>query len=72
MSASSAGGAGEPRKRKSRWGDENDKIQVAGLPTAISGDMKGKDLENYAIHVRLDEIGRKLRSGDVVPPERER
>ena len=60
------------RKRKSRWGDENDKIQVAGLPTAISGDVSGKDLENYATHVRLEEISRKLKSGDVVPPERER
>lgn len=45
---------------------------MAGMPTAISGDIAGKDLENYATHVRLDEIGRKLRSGDVVPPERER
>ena len=60
------------RKRKSRWGDENDKIQVAGLPTAISGDVSGKDLENYATHVRLEEISRKLKSGDVIPPERER
>lgn len=66
------GGAAEPRKRKSRWGDENDRIQVAGLPTAISGGIAGKDLETYAVHVRLEEIGRKLRSGDVVPPERER
>jgi splicing factor 1 len=60
------------RKRKSRWGDEKDKIQVAGLPTAISGNVQGRDLENYAIHVRLEEIARKLRSGDVIPPERER
>lgn len=66
------GGAGEPRKRRSRWGDEKDKIDVAGLPTAISGGVSGKDLEAYATHVRLEEINRKLRSGDVVPPERER
>lgn len=45
---------------------------MAGLPTAISGNVQGKDLENYAIHVRLEEIARKLRSGDVIPPERER
>ncbi|KAL7009461.1 hypothetical protein EMMF5_001092 [Cystobasidiomycetes sp. EMM_F5] len=68
----SGGGPPGERKRKSRWGDENDKIQVAGLPTAISGDVNSKDLENYAVHLRLEEIGRKLRSGDVVPPERER
>lgn len=74
MPPPSAGGAGsnEPRKRRSRWGDENDKIEVAGLPTAIAGGVSGKDLEAYATHVRLEEITRKLRSGDVVPPERER
>lgn len=62
----------EPRKRRSRWGDENDKIDVAGLPTAISGGVSGKDLEAYATHVRLEEITRKLKSGDVVPNDRER
>ena len=42
------------------------------MPTAISGQLQGRDLENYANHVRLEEISRKLRSGEVVPPERER
>lgn len=62
------------RKRKSRWGDARLELAgVSGLPTAI--DVQGmsvKDLTNYTISLRLDEIGRKLRSGDVVPPERER
>lgn len=34
--------------------------------------MTVKDLSNYTISLRLDEINRKLRSGDVIPPERER
>lgn len=68
----SSAASNEPRKRKSRWGDENDKIDVAGMPTAIAGGVSGKDLEAYAMHVRLEEITRKLRSGDVVPPDRER
>lgn len=62
------------RKRKSRWGDARPELAgVSGLPTAI--DVQGmsvKDLANYTISLRLDEINRKLRSGDVVPPERER
>jgi splicing factor 1 len=29
-------------------------------------------LDNYAIHLRLEEINRKLRMNDFVPPERER
>lgn len=43
------------------------------MPTAI--DIQGmsvKDLSNYTINLRLDEINRKLRLNDVVPPERER
>lgn len=69
------GGATAPdgtRKRKSRWGDEKDKIQVEGMPTAFQGGVNAKDLELYATQVRLEEISRKLKSGDVVPPERER
>jgi len=61
-----------PRKRRSRWGDESTKVDLAGLPTAISGNIQGKELDNYAVSLRLEEINRKLRSGDVVPPERER
>lgn len=34
--------------------------------------MSVKDLSNYTITLRLDEINRKLRLNDVVPPERER
>lgn len=61
-----------PRKRRSRWGDESTKVDMAGLPTAIQGNIEGKELDNYALSLRLEEINRKLRSGDVVPPERER
>lgn len=60
---------GGPRKRKSRWGDANDKVTV---PTAIGANVSAEELDKYAIQVRLDEIARKLRSGDFVPPDRER
>ncbi|WWC88683.1 branchpoint-bridging protein [Kwoniella dendrophila CBS 6074] len=65
-------GAGEdgPRKRRSRWGDA--KVDVPGLPVAITGKVSQTELDNYAIHVRLEEINRKLRTGDVVPPEGQR
>lgn len=71
-SASTADGSGAdagPRKRKSRWGDANDKITI---PTAIGANVSAQELDKYAIQVRLDEISRKLRSGDFVPPDRER
>ena len=60
-----------PRKRRSRWGDA--KTEIPGLPTAISADgVSQAQLDNYAIQVRLEEINKKLRLNDYVPPENER
>ncbi|KAI0346582.1 hypothetical protein BDW22DRAFT_1369218 [Trametopsis cervina] len=60
-----------PRKRRSRWGDA--KTEIPGLPTAISANgVSQAHLDNYAIHLRLEEINRKLRLNDFIPPERER
>ncbi|KAL0954647.1 hypothetical protein HGRIS_003599 [Hohenbuehelia grisea] len=60
-----------PRKRRSRWGEA--KTDIPGLPTAISAaGVSQAQLDNYAIHLRLEEINRKLRLNDFVPPERER
>lgn len=60
-----------PRKRRSRWGDV--KTEIPGLPTAISAaGVSQTQLDNYAIHLRLEEINRKLRLNDFIPPERER
>lgn len=58
-----------PRKRRSRWGDA---APAANVTTAIRGAVSAADLDRYAVSVRLDEISNKLRSGDVVPPDRER
>lgn len=62
----------QPRKRRSRWGDANERVDVSGLPTNIMGRVNQSELDNYAIHVRLEEIARKLRTGDVVPPDGQR
>jgi splicing factor 1 len=60
-----------PRKRRSRWGEA--KAELPGLPTAISANgVSQAQLDNYAIHLRLEEINRKLRLNDFIPPERER
>lgn len=43
------------------------------MPTAISAaGVSQAQLDNYAIHLRLEEINRKLRLNDFVPPDRER
>lgn len=61
-----------PRKRRSRWGDASERVDVSGLPVNIMGKVSASELDNYAIHVRLEEIARKLRTGDVVPPDGQR
>jgi splicing factor 1 len=58
-----------PRKRRSRWGEEKSTLGVA---TALGANVSQSELERYAVNVRLEEIARKIQSGDVVPPERER
>lgn len=37
-----ASAEGGPRKRRSRWGNEAEKVNLAGLPTAISSNVKSK------------------------------
>ncbi|GAB5590241.1 Branchpoint-bridging protein [Umbelopsis nana] len=61
-----------PRKRKSRWGATETKINIPGLPTAISSSMTKEQREQYSVHLRIEEINRKLRTGDVIPHERDR
>lgn len=64
--------ADAPRKRRSRWGDAKAQ-DIPGLPTAISANgVSQAQLDNYAIHLRLEEINRKLRLNNYVPPEKER
>lgn len=63
----------EPRKRRSRWGEASQKVELPGLPTAISStNISQAQLDNYAIQLRLEEINRKLRLNDYIPSERER
>ncbi|PWN88367.1 hypothetical protein FA10DRAFT_261756 [Acaromyces ingoldii] len=60
-----------PRKRRSRWGDASEKVDL-GVATAIGANVPQSQLDRYAISVRIEEIARKLRTGDFIPPERER
>ena len=58
------------RKRRSRWGNANERTDLSA--SAFAGNASGQELDRFAIQVRLEEITKKLRTGDVVPPERER
>ena len=60
------------RKRKSRWGDDQTKVNLPGLTTTLPSNLSKQDQELYVVQLRLEEINRKLRTGDVVPPEHQR
>jgi len=59
------------KKRRSRWGGE-EKVNIPGLPTILPSTLTSEQQEIYILHLRLEEISRKLRSGEVVPPDNER
>ncbi|KAJ2815689.1 hypothetical protein FBU31_006835, partial [Coemansia sp. 'formosensis'] len=59
------------RRRKNRWGDKEPSA-VAAVPPALASSMSKEQLESYVSSLRIDEITRKLKSGDVVPPDGQR
>ena len=61
---------GRPRKRRSRWGKEDVKINVPGLPTTLPSGLTQEQIDGYVIHMRLEEIHRKLQIKDYIPEER--
>ncbi|KAF9923657.1 hypothetical protein FBU30_006272 [Linnemannia zychae] len=66
-------GTDEPRrKRKSRWASDGEKVTIPGMPTALPTNMTEEQLEMFLLHTRLEEISKKLKSGDVLPHDRER
>ncbi|KAI8825281.1 uncharacterized protein EV422DRAFT_518222 [Fimicolochytrium jonesii] len=66
------GREGRARKRRSRWGNEETKINIPGMPTVLPAGLAPEQLDAYVIHMRLEEIAVKLRNGDYVPPEKDR
>ncbi|KAJ1727107.1 hypothetical protein LPJ61_004759 [Coemansia biformis] len=67
---SGAGDDGErKRRRKNRWGDQQANGAAAAAVTSV---MSKDQVENYAAVLRIDEITRRLKTGDVVPPDGQR
>jgi splicing factor 1 len=61
-----------PEGRRTRWGDVNVKVNIPGLPTNLPSRLTKDEIDSYIINLRIEEISQKLRSGNVVPPERNR
>ncbi|KAJ2908200.1 hypothetical protein GGI21_003126, partial [Coemansia aciculifera] len=61
------------RRRKNRWGDKEPATAAAAIvPPVLASSMSKEQLESYVSDLRIDEITRKLKSGDVVPPDGQR
>ena len=62
------------RKKRNRWGDasENKAAGLMGLTTAITANMTSEQLEAYTLHLRIEEITKKLQIDDVVPADGDR
>ena len=62
------------RKKRNRWGDasENKAAGLMGLTTAIVANMTSEQLEAYTLHLRIEEITKKLQIDDVVPADGDR
>lgn len=54
---------------RSRWGPASEKVDLEPFPNV---NLTHGQLNTYITHVRLEEINRKLRTGDVFPTYRER
>ncbi|KAK7494422.1 hypothetical protein BaRGS_00014314 [Batillaria attramentaria] len=67
------GTSGRKKKRKSRWNTEVDeKTVIPGMPTVIPANLSQEQEKQYIIHLQIEEISRKLRSGDLgIPPNPE-
>ncbi|XP_050080976.1 splicing factor 1 [Anopheles maculipalpis] len=70
---SSGGEGGESsrrRKKKSRWaGSDHDKTFIPGMPTVLPSTLTPDQQEAYLVQLQIEEISRKLRTGDLMIPQ---
>ncbi|CAB4043824.1 splicing factor 1-like, partial [Paramuricea clavata] len=63
-------GSSEKRKRKrSRWQSEEKKMIIPGMPMCLPTGMSEEQRTTYITHLRIEEISRRLRTGDLGIPE---
>ncbi|XP_041988925.1 splicing factor 1 isoform X2 [Aricia agestis] len=57
------------RRRRTRWmGSEHDKTFIPGLPTVLPSSLTKEQEEQYLLQLQIEEVSRKLRSGDLGIP----
>ncbi|XP_005102932.1 splicing factor 1 isoform X2 [Aplysia californica] len=69
QSNSGDGMSARKKKRKSRWNTDNDeKTVIPGMPTVIPSNLTESQQRQYVVHLQIEEISRKLRTGDLGIP----
>lgn len=58
---------GRSTEKRSRWGPIDQKIIVPGLPTVLPNCLTQDQVDAYVLTMRLEELGRRLRTNDVLP-----
>ncbi|XP_022176282.1 splicing factor 1 [Myzus persicae] len=57
------------RKKKSRWGGSDlEKTFIPGMPTVLPHNLTKEQEEAYILQLQIEEIGRKLRTGELGIP----
>ncbi|XP_013420116.2 splicing factor 1 isoform X1 [Lingula anatina] len=57
------------KKRRSRWGgDDAEKTFIPGMPTVIPTGLTMEQEKQYLVHLQIEEISRRLRTGDLGIP----
>ncbi|KAK7003113.1 splicing factor 1 [Biomphalaria glabrata] len=62
------GSSDRKKKRRSRWNTDEDKIVIPGMPTVIPANLSESQQRQYVVHLQIEEITRKLRTGDLGIP----
>jgi len=57
------------RKKKSRWGAKDDLEFIPGMPVTLPPNLTEEQQRLYLIHVKIEEINKKLRTGDLEKEE---
>jgi len=64
-----SGGNERKRKRKSRWGTEDKRTFIPGMPTTMPPNLSPDQQRAYIAQLKIEEITRMLRTGELGIPE---
>lgn len=52
---------------RGRWGPKEDRAEFGGMSTELPAGLTESQLKSYVVYIRLEEINRKLKKGQVLP-----